>query len=155
MGEVKVEGPGAAGFLNQTLTNDIRKLEIGQGQYTILCNDRGGVVDDLYAYRLAQEDYLSSINASRIDEDTHWLEKQWSVFSQKDQVNLQNVSEQWGAIAVQGPRVVEFIDECFPGPSRGGTEVGKVSELKKNQVAKVTFNGNELCLLYTSDAADE
>ncbi len=52
MGEVTVSGAGAAEFLNHTLTNDIRKLAPGQGQYTLMCNERGGVIDDLYAYRL-------------------------------------------------------------------------------------------------------
>src|SRR2546422_8673804 len=51
MGEVLIQGPGAAEFLNQTLTNDIRKLATGQCQYTLMCNETGGVVDDLYAYR--------------------------------------------------------------------------------------------------------
>src|SRR5213082_3535140 len=49
MGEVLVRGPGSAGFLNQTLTNDVRKLSVGQGQYTLMCQESGGVVDDLYA----------------------------------------------------------------------------------------------------------
>ena len=51
MGEVLVSGAGAEAFLNQTLTNNLRKLAPGQGQYTLLCNERGGVIDDLYAYR--------------------------------------------------------------------------------------------------------
>src|SRR5450756_2147393 len=50
MGEVQVSGAGASGFLNHTLTNDIHKLAPGQGQYTLMCNERGGVIDDLYAY---------------------------------------------------------------------------------------------------------
>jgi len=53
MGEVTISGPGALEFLNRTLTNDIRKLAPGQGQYTLMCQERGGVIDDLYAYRLA------------------------------------------------------------------------------------------------------
>src|SRR6185369_3165363 len=52
MGEVTVSGAGAEAFLNHVLTNDIRKLAPGQGQYTLLANERGGVVDDLYAYQL-------------------------------------------------------------------------------------------------------
>src|SRR5712671_1410786 len=69
MGEVGVSGASAADFLNQTLTNDIRKLLVGQGQYTLMCNQRGGVVDDLYAYHLAPAEYLLIINASRIEAD--------------------------------------------------------------------------------------
>src|ERR1043166_8505078 len=58
MGEVQVSGPPAEAFLNQTLTNDVRKLASGQGQYTLMCNERGGVIDDLYAYRLTADEYL-------------------------------------------------------------------------------------------------
>src|SRR6202795_3100740 len=76
MGEVTVSGAAAAEFLNQLLTNDIKKLPPGLGQYTLMCNERGGVVDDLYAYRLADQEYLLIINASRIDADVAWLEKQ-------------------------------------------------------------------------------
>src|SRR5438445_13406997 len=73
MGEIRVEGAAAERFLNQTLTNDIRKLKPGQGQYTLLCNERGGVIDDLYAYRLAESHFLLIINASRIEADATWL----------------------------------------------------------------------------------
>src|SRR5262245_53185057 len=58
MGEVLVSGVCAQTFLNQILTNDIRKLTVGQGQYTLMCNERGGVIDDLYAYRLDEKEYL-------------------------------------------------------------------------------------------------
>src|ERR1039458_3608858 len=69
MGEVFVGGAGAADFLNRTLTNDIRKLAVGQGQYTLMCNERGGVIDDLYAYRMNTAEFLLIINASRIEAD--------------------------------------------------------------------------------------
>src|SRR5271169_6844368 len=67
MGEVLVSGPAALPFLNRTLTNDLAKLATGQGQYTLMCNERGGVIDDLYAYRFTDNEYLLIINASRID----------------------------------------------------------------------------------------
>ena len=111
-------------LLNQTLTNDLRKLAPGQGQYTLMCNERGGVIDDLYAYRLAAKEYLLIINASRIEADVAWLEKQLAAFARRSEVKLQNASDATGAVAVQGPRVVEFIDGCFPGPSTGGTQRG-------------------------------
>src|ERR1041384_7615574 len=63
MGEILLKGPAAEAFLNQTLTNDIRKLEPGQGQYTLCCNHHGGVIDDLYAYRLTSDEYLLIVNA--------------------------------------------------------------------------------------------
>ena len=55
MGEVLVQGQAPEAFLNHTLTNDIRKLGTGQGQYTLMCHERGGVIDDLYAYRLSAD----------------------------------------------------------------------------------------------------
>src|SRR5436309_15811872 len=61
MGELLVGGPAAESFLNQTLTNDVRKLEVGQGQYTLMCNERGGVIDDLYVYRTTDQQYLEVI----------------------------------------------------------------------------------------------
>src|SRR5881394_3088887 len=54
MGELFFNGPAAQTFLNQALTNDVRKLAVGQGQYSLLCNEAGGVIDDLYVYRLEE-----------------------------------------------------------------------------------------------------
>jgi aminomethyltransferase len=141
MGELLVSGPAAESFLNQALTNDIRKLVPGQGQYTLCCNERGGVIDDLYAYRLAAAEYLLIVNASRIEADASWLEKQLARFEKRSQVTLRNTSDVTGALAVQGPKVAGFIDACFPGPSSSGTEVAKPSELQKNQVAQFSFEG--------------
>src|SRR3974390_2768291 len=74
MGEVTASGAAAVNFLNSVLTNDIRKLAPGDGQYTLLCNERGGTIDDLYAYRLSGEVFLLIINASRIGPDLAWLQ---------------------------------------------------------------------------------
>jgi len=65
MGEISVEGPQASAFLNRVLTNDLRKVAPGQGQYTLMCNERGGAVDDLYAYRFGEREFLLIVNASR------------------------------------------------------------------------------------------
>src|SRR5215475_16124476 len=80
MGEVHVSGPHAEAFLNQTLTNDLRKLEVGTAQYTLMCNERGGVIDDLYAYRTGTSDYLLIVNASRIEGDSSWLQSRLGIF---------------------------------------------------------------------------
>ena len=74
MGEVTVSGEAAGEFLNHVLTNDIRKLTPGLGQYTLMCNERGGVIDDLYAYQLSGDVYFLIINASRIEADVAWLQ---------------------------------------------------------------------------------
>ena len=144
MGEVRVTGRSAEAFLNQTLTNDLRKLAPGQGQYTQMCNEHGGVIDDLYAYRLSVQVYLLIVNASRIEADVAWLEKQLASFPAREELNLTNVSDAVGAIAVQGPRVVEFIDRCFPGASQGGAGVARVTELTKNQIGQFAFAGESV-----------
>ncbi len=155
MGEVLIEGPEAEAFLNETLTNDTRKLAVGQGQYTLMCNERGGVLDDLYAYRLAANEYLLIVNASRIENDVAWLERRLAAFGGRDRVKLQNASDATGAVAVQGPRVADFIAQCFPGPSTGGTAVAQVTDLKKNQAAQVRFDGTAIWISRTGYTGED
>ena len=155
MGEILIKGPAAESFLNRTLTNDIRKLSAGQGQYTLCCNENGGVIDDLYAYRLGEDEYLLIINASRIEDDAAWLQKQLNGFAHRAQMTLQNVSDTTGALAVQGPRVAEFIDSCFPGPSRGGTAVAKASDLQKNRVGQFKFHGQHIWVSRTGYTGED
>src|SRR5260221_14074665 len=120
-----------------------------------MSNAKGGVIDDLYAYRLGPDEYLLIINASRIEDDFAWLEKQLTGFDQSGRVSLRNASNELGAIAVQGPHVVEFINECFPGRSQGGTTVMKITDLKKNQLAKLQFEGNEIWVSRTGYTGED
>ena len=159
MGEVTVSGAAAADFLNALLTNDARKLAPGDGQYTLLPNDRGGVVDDLYAFRLSDEVYLLIINASRIDADVAWLQAQAAKFLRggdasspklateaSPPLRLTDASHNYAAVAVQGPRVQEFIDRCIPGPSVSARRVDAVTGLQKNQIGGFRF-GNQSVLV--------
>jgi aminomethyltransferase len=155
MGEITAEGPGAEQFLNQTLTNDIRRLSPGKGQYTLCCNEQGGVIDDLYAYRLGETHYLLIVNASRTDADAAWLERQLNAFAHKSSVTLRNASDANAALAVQGPRVVEFIDLCFKGPASGGTMVAKASTLQKNQIARFQFEGHPIWVSRTGYTGED
>jgi aminomethyltransferase len=153
MGEVTVSGAGAEKFLNLTLTNDIRNLASGQGQYTLMCNERGGVIDDLYAYRLSVDVYFLIINASRIDDDVAWLRARAAKFS-GGEVNLTDASHHYAAIAVQGPKVREFINRCIPGASSAVCPVSAVSDLKKNQIAGFDFEKCKVlvgCTGYTGE----
>src|SRR6266516_3562777 len=68
MGQLIVDGNDASGWLNTMLTNNIDKLEVGQGQYTFLLNDRGGIIDDLIVYRIEEQKFLLVANAGRTDE---------------------------------------------------------------------------------------
>ena len=155
MGEVMVSGPGAESFLNHTLANDIRKLAVGQGQYTLMCNERGGVVDDLYAYRLGPEEYFLIINAGGIGTDVGWLEKQLAASGRAKSVKLENVSDAIGALAIQGPRAAEIMGLAIPGSSAGGTIAAKVADLKKNQIARFDFSGKPIWISRTGYTGED
>lgn len=155
MGEVTVSGRAAADFLNHTLTNDIRKLACGQGQYTLMCNERGGAIDDLYAYRLSDEVYLLIINASRVKADVAWLQARAAQFPQRSELRLTDASHNYAAVAVQGPRVREFIELCIPGGSNCSTRVGRVTDLKKNQIGGFPFHGGDVLVSRTGYTGED
>ena len=154
MGEVTISGTGAEGFLNRVLTNDIRKLVSGQGQYTLMCNERGGVIDDLYAYRLSVNVYLLIINASRIADDVAWLQAQAAQFT-GGELTLSDASHHYAAIAVQGPRVKEFINQAIMGASASVCSVGAVTDLKKNQIAGFHFDNHNVLVSRTGYTGED
>lgn len=139
IGEVRCQGPAAAQFLNELLTNDIRKLTPGLGQYTLMCNTRGGVVDDLYVFQRSENDFLLVINASRIEADWQWIQEQLQAFPERTHVRLDNDSDITGAVAIQGPATVGFINACVQGPSTAGALVPRPTDLKKNQIGCFSF----------------
>ena len=108
MGQLIVSGEDAAGWLNKMLTNNVEKLEAGQGQYTFLLNGDGGIIDDLIAYHTAPNEYLLVVNASRTDEDFAWLERH-----KPASVQLKNRSSDFGGVAIQGPRIVELFHDLL------------------------------------------
>jgi aminomethyltransferase len=155
MGEIFVTGPAALDFLNSTLTNDLHKCEVGQAQYTLACNSKGGVIDDLYAYRLEPMGYLLIVNASRIDDDVRWLEAALGAFPLRALVELVNASDRRGALAVQGPKVSVFIDRCWPGPSVAGKAVHRPSALQKNEIASFRFHDSSVWLARTGYTGED
>src|SRR5678816_1099604 len=74
MGQFIVDGAGGRDWLNTMLTNNVDKLDVGMGQYTLLLNDRGGIIDDLIVYRIDEQKYLLVVNAARADEAFAWLQ---------------------------------------------------------------------------------
>jgi aminomethyltransferase len=153
MGEVTVSGAGAEAFLNSVLTNDVCKLAAGEGQYTLMCNERGGVIDDLYAYKLSDGVYFLIINASRIDPDVAWLQSQASRFS--GDLDLTDASHNYAAIAVQGPRVKEFINAVIPGASSSAMRVAAVTDLKKNQIGGFKFGTSGILVSRTGYTGED
>ena len=118
MGQFIVSGPTAAAWLNGLLTNDIAKLGIGQGQYTLMLNENGGVIDDLIAYRSGETEFFLVVNASMIEEDFFWMAAR-----QDKGIVLRNESDLWAGMAIQGPTAVEIFARVFPSetlPPRNG-----------------------------------
>src|SRR5438093_768407 len=105
MGEVLVAGPNAEAVLNRLLTNDVRKIEVGQAQYTLMCNERGGVIDDLIVYRVEPSVYLLVINAANIEKDFAWMNAQANL-----PVVFENESDKTAAMALQGPLAPKFLE---------------------------------------------
>jgi aminomethyltransferase len=99
MGEVEVEGPGALGFLQLVLSNDVSRIEIGGAQYSCLCDESGGVLDDLFAYRLGGDRYLIVTNAANHEADLAWLGR----WSRGFDVIVRDVVDRYAMLAVQGP----------------------------------------------------
>ena len=153
MGEVTVSGAGAEAFLNSVLTNDLRKLASGEGQYTLMCYEHGTVIDDLYAYKLSDGVFFLIINASRIAPDVAWLQAQAATFS--GELNLTNASHQYAAIAVQGPRVWEFINTVIPGASVSAMRVNAVTDLKKNQIGGFKFENHSVLVSRTGYTGED
>jgi aminomethyltransferase len=110
MGQFIVRGEGTLEWLNGLLTNNLEKLEVGEGQYTFLLNEEGGVIDDLITYRIGESEYLLVVNAAKIEEDFEWMEARLI-----DGVSLENHSDTWCGIAIQGPRAAQLFDSFFGG----------------------------------------
>ncbi len=105
MGELEVEGMHAFDLLQSLLSNDVARLEVGAAQYTLLTNERGGIVDDLIVYRTEEYRYLLIVNASNRDADYAWLKEREIRGS-----DVRDFSDEYALLAVQGPRSLERLE---------------------------------------------
>ena len=76
MGQILIEGSKSFEFVQYLTTNDVSKVKNGQCQYTLLCNENGGIIDDLILYRIKENKFLLVVNASNIDKDHKWIGEQ-------------------------------------------------------------------------------
>ncbi|HKV07745.1 MAG TPA: glycine cleavage system aminomethyltransferase GcvT [Thermoanaerobaculia bacterium] len=104
MGEVRVRGEGAEAFLQRITPNDVSKLAPGRAHYSGLLTERGTYVDDLLIYRLAADDFLVVVNASNADRDFEWMAART-----EGQAEVENVSDRYALLALQGPKAVEIL----------------------------------------------
>jgi len=110
MGEVTLEGPGALETAQRLVTNDLSKCKDGQAQYSALCNEKGGVIDDIIVYRFAPDRLFICVNASGRAKDFEWMRAH-----AKGGVAVGQRSDDWAQIAIQGPNAPKLVDSlCEP-----------------------------------------
>ena len=120
MGEFYVHGDEAEIFLQSVLSNDISKIKKGQAQYNCIPNENGGIVDDLILYKFEDNRYMMVVNASNIDKDLDFLNK-----NNKFNAQIIDVSDSFSLIAVQGPNALKVLDPIFD------INIGEMSQIEK------------------------
>lgn len=149
MGEIEFTGKNAASLVQYLTTNDISKMTDGRAQYSILCNERGTVIDDIIIYRFTPEHYILVVNASNVEKDFAWC-----VAHERDGVSVKNLSDDFALIAFQGPKAAEIlqpmtdvaIDDIAKYHFRTGTVAGKKNVI----VARTGYTGEDGFELFTS-----
>jgi aminomethyltransferase len=120
MGEIETEGPQAFELLQRLLSNDVSKIQVGGAQYSCLCLEDGGVLDDLFTYRLAEEQFLTVTNAANHQRDLEWFEAHAVEFN----VAVKDRIDAFAMLAVQGPDARGIVGRVTEGelPGRFRTE---------------------------------
>ena len=112
MGEVTVRGKDAERYVQHIFTNDIAGAPVGKIYYGMICYENGGTVDDLLVYKMGENDFFLVINASNIDKDWAWMQQHAEGFD----IDLQNRSDDYGQIAVQGPESEQVMEQVLGIP---------------------------------------
>ncbi|MED4070529.1 glycine cleavage system aminomethyltransferase GcvT [Priestia endophytica] len=142
MGEFKVEGKGSLDYLQKLMTNDVSALSPGKAQYTAMCYEDGGIVDDLLVYQLSLNSYFVVVNASNIEKDFDWMKAHLT-----PDVTLTNVSEEIALIALQGPSSEEVLSKLT------SHDLSKISFF--NFQNSVSVNGVEVLISRTGYTGED
>ena len=145
MGRIDVEGPDMAAFLQYVLSSNVLALDLNQAQYCIIPDENGCAVDDAYLYRFEKDRYFLVVNAGNIDKDWAHLKKQAERFD----VRLTNVSDQYAAIAVQGPESQKILMTLAGGRQLTAENVKNAlgtleMEGKPVRIAKTGYTGEPI-----------
>jgi aminomethyltransferase len=111
MGEIETRGPQAVEFLQHLLSNDVRRMPEGGAQYSVMCREDGGIIDDLFTYCLAERHFLTVTNASNHEKDLAWFRRQAEAFD----VDVEDRHDDFAMLAVQGPRARRIIERLADG----------------------------------------
>lgn len=112
MGEVTVEGPEAKDFLQKLVTNDLDRMQAGQAQYNVMCNENGKPIDDLIIYCRSDTRYFLCVNASNREKDFDWIQSVAKDFN----CEVKDVSDEYGLIALQGPKAETITSMVLTWP---------------------------------------
>jgi aminomethyltransferase len=125
MGEIETTGPDALGLLQRLLSNDVSRIDVGGAQYSVLCRDDGGILDDLFTYRLEDQRYLTVTNAANHDRDFAWFAEHAGEFD----AEVSDAIDRYAMLAVQGPEARGIVAGLASGelPERMHTTTIDVS----------------------------
>ena len=110
MGRFEIRGENANDLLQTLITNDLSKLKDNQALYSPICNEDGGIIDDLIIYRIKSQRYLVVVNASNRTKDFQWI----TSHSKLSAVHVQDISDSTALLALQGPRAQEVLQQALP-----------------------------------------
>jgi aminomethyltransferase len=111
MGQVETRGPDAQAFLQRVLSNDVRRIPEGGAQYSVMCREDGGVLDDLFTYRLAEREFLTVTNAANHEKDLAWMQSHAERFD----VDVVDRAADFAMLAVQGPAARALVSRLSDG----------------------------------------
>ena len=147
MGQVFVTGAGSLEVLNGIVTNDLRRLGDGQALYTVMCNEQGGILDDIIVYRLGSERWLVCVNAATRHKDVAWLRERIG-----SAANVDDASDGWCQFAVQGPAARQLVADVFADAELMALPRFACVELERNGVrcivARTGYTGEDGFELY-------
>ncbi len=141
MGEIETSGPGALDLLQRVLSNDVSAIEVGGAQYSVMCRDDGGVLDDLFTYRLADDRYLTVTNASNHATDLGWFLRHADGFD----VQVADSIGDWAMLAVQGPRARGIASRALGSelPARMHTQEAPLGDGAEALVCGTGYTGED------------
>ncbi|HWN56606.1 MAG TPA: glycine cleavage system aminomethyltransferase GcvT [Methylomirabilota bacterium] len=149
MGEFEIRGPHALDLLERTFTNSAARLSDGQAQYTIMCAEDGGTIDDLIVYRLGEERYMLCVNASNIAADREWI-----LDVNHGRAEFEDLSDATALVAVQGPSAVAILSALADFPivnvARFGVAGGKIAGVTC-LAARTGYTGEDGFELFTEN----
>ncbi|HSP65574.1 MAG TPA: glycine cleavage system aminomethyltransferase GcvT [Candidatus Deferrimicrobium sp.] len=151
MGEVRLRGPGAVDFVQRLVTNDVGRLAPNQLLYSVMCNEHGGIVDDVIVMRSRSGDhFVIVVNASTREKDIAWMREQ-----APPDVELHDLSDELALIAVQGPRAVDILEPLARMDGEGpalrdlrpffatGLSLAGVSDARVQRVSRTGYTGED------------